>query len=645
MKNVFKKQNVMPVLVLGVICIVVAALLGGVNMITAPEIEEQRLIAANAGKSEVLEGLDPTTAEEIAVEPGKYPTEIKKISKFDKGYVFESEVKGNASGMVVLCGVGNDGKVTGVKVLSNGETPSYWETVYPVVTGKDGKYNGQSAEDLSAEIVSGATNSSTGVYKAVKASLDAFTVISGGEIVEDEEEEETVTKPSFKSDDEVLALAKELVGEGAEFTDVTTNGSDLVHKIYKENNGGGYVAYVGTISSYYNIIDTENLIHIDSDGKIKNVKKLTWIVSEGKPEANYYPPSEEKLAQFYNGLVGKDSETIGGVDLSTGATNTTSVLVKTITDALTEVDRLIKADLPRSEDEVKAIAKEMAGEDISLVSFTLIKDAPDALKLAYSAGEDGYFLYIVVPGEYVPIATEAVVHLSKDCEVIKVNLLSWVVGNGIDPEDFADRFAGKDKNSIGGVDLVTEATVTSADFRTALEASVISVADGDGAKETLLKLRMESMVPNADGFEKLSLPEDAPKTVKAIYKVLGYDGYVVYTMTSTQYIELETEALFYVNAKGEIGNVYLVTWNVGHGVGAGDFPESLIGLNAKSLKEVELVTDATGTSGNLRDAALDALSVVPIDRIPAIVGIVVLVLSVASFVAYIVVIKTSRRRK
>ena len=196
MKSIFKKQNVLPIAVLSVICIVVALLLGLVNSFTAKEIEKQMLIASNAGKIEVLPGLDVTTMEEFTPEGDKYPAEVKKISKFDIGYVVETEVKGNATGMVVLVGIDNEGKVTGVKVLKNGETPSFWANVESVVTGPDGKYNGQTPDTLQPELIGGATNSSNGVYSAVKASLDAFIVLGGGEV-----EKEEYTPPVSQRED------------------------------------------------------------------------------------------------------------------------------------------------------------------------------------------------------------------------------------------------------------------------------------------------------------------------------------------------------------------------------------------------------------------------------------------------------------
>ena len=271
----------MPVVVLGIICIVVAALLGGVNMITSPIIEDAKNQAANAALLVVLP--DAKDFEEIEVTPD-FPKEVKKAHKADLGYVFEVNVKGKEA-MTVMCGVDNDGKIVKVTVLSEQETPGYKEKVIPLVTGDEGLYNGKDSASLEAELVSGATLTSRGIYSAVKASLDAFTVLSGGELEEPAEE----TLP--KTDDELLSLAAELVGEGASFTDVTPESTTLVKRIYKENSGRGYVVYTVSVSANYGTVDTENLIHIENNGKIKNITKLTWSVSPAAPDWGYNPPT------------------------------------------------------------------------------------------------------------------------------------------------------------------------------------------------------------------------------------------------------------------------------------------------------------------------------------------------------------------
>lgn len=178
----------MPVIVLSVICIIVAALLGFINTFTSKKIEEQMIKETNAAKIEVLDGLDVNSAVEITPDSGKYPSSVKAITKFDIGCVVETEVKGNAAGMVVLVGISNEGEITGVKVIANGETPSFWEKAEPELTGENGRYNGKTAETLKLELVSGASYSSGGVYDAVKASLDSFIIMNGGEVVAEPED-------------------------------------------------------------------------------------------------------------------------------------------------------------------------------------------------------------------------------------------------------------------------------------------------------------------------------------------------------------------------------------------------------------------------------------------------------------------------
>ena len=78
MKKIFAKQNILPVVVLGAICLVVAALLGGVNMITSPIIEEANNQKANAALLVVLPG--GKNFEEIDLTE-EYPDEVNRAYK------------------------------------------------------------------------------------------------------------------------------------------------------------------------------------------------------------------------------------------------------------------------------------------------------------------------------------------------------------------------------------------------------------------------------------------------------------------------------------------------------------------------------------------------------------------------------------
>ena len=174
-----KKENLMPAIVLSSICIVVALLLSLVNLITGPIIEKAQNEAANEALIEVLPGI--TTAEEVAVDES-YPAAITKVYKTDVGYVFQASVTGKSSGLIIMCGVNNEGKVTGTKVIAEQETDSYDANVFPKVEGTNGVYTGMSLTDFEPYLVSGATLTSRAYSEAIKASLQAFVIAGGGDV-------------------------------------------------------------------------------------------------------------------------------------------------------------------------------------------------------------------------------------------------------------------------------------------------------------------------------------------------------------------------------------------------------------------------------------------------------------------------------
>ncbi len=174
-----KKENLMPAVVLSVICIVVALLLSLVNLITGPIIEEAQNAASSEALKEVLPGIG--THEEITVDD-KYPSVITKAYKADIGYVFQATVTGKSSGLIIMCGISNDGKITGTKVIAEQETDDYDAKVFPNVEGTDGVYTGMNLESFEPYLVSGATLTSKAYSEAIKASLQAFAIAGGAEV-------------------------------------------------------------------------------------------------------------------------------------------------------------------------------------------------------------------------------------------------------------------------------------------------------------------------------------------------------------------------------------------------------------------------------------------------------------------------------
>ena len=752
------KKNIMPAVVLTAICVVVAALLGVVNMFTAPVIEEAEEQRKFDSYRVVLDG----SFEEID-KPTNAPSTVTGLLKVTedgalKGHVVTLVTKGYAGDISITVGVDADGKVTKAVITNQSET--HGKAGMATYTDKFAGVNAETVADV--ETFSGATISSTAIKNAI---IDAVNTVTGN--VSEEPEEEKLPK----TDEEIKSLATEMVDGTPTLEDITLEEAPETLKRAYSAGDDGYFIYI-VVPGDYVPVATEAVVHLDTECKIVKVNLLQWVVGHdvgagdfadgfagadkdtvgevelvtgatgtsedfrtavseavaymasnteeqlptsddgikaiaaelaGKeltleelpltdaPETlkraysagddgyfayivvpgDYVPVATEAVVHldteckivkvnllqwvvghdvgagnFADGFVGADKDTVDDVELVTGATGTSEDFRNAVSEAVKYFVNNYKPTetLPTTDDEIKAIAAELAGKELTLEELPLT-DAPETLKRAYSAGVDGYFLYIVVPGAYVPVATEAVVHLDTDFKIVKVELLQWVVGHDVGAGNFADGFTGVDKDTVGDVELVTGATGTSSDFRTALEAALIFVADGEATAENLFVKQLEAFLPTASGFESITVPSDAPASLKKLYKTCGIDGYVAYIVTSTQYVAVETESLVYINSKYEVADIKLLTWTVGHGTEPGDFPERLIGLSASELEDVELISGTTGTSEHLRDAVIGALKAVPKNYAPMIVGISVLSVALVAAVCAIIISKKRRSIK
>ena len=166
MSKLLNKENLKPIVVLSSICIVVALLLAGVNTITGPIIEAAQNAAANEALLVVLPGAKDFTSIEITSD---YPEIVNAGWKADSGYVFRMKVNGKSSGMIIMCGVDQEGKIVGTKVIANQETPEYSAKVFPFVEGTNGKYAGMDLAGFDYYLVSKCTLTSEAYGDAVKA--------------------------------------------------------------------------------------------------------------------------------------------------------------------------------------------------------------------------------------------------------------------------------------------------------------------------------------------------------------------------------------------------------------------------------------------------------------------------------------------
>lgn len=219
-------------LVLVIICAVMAALIAVTNAITAPIIKAKQEAATLAALSEVLPGGKDFEKLELT---DKYPKSVTAAFKGDIGYVFEMNVTGKASGLIILCGVDLQGKVVSTKVVADQETDTYDVRVFPFVEGANGKYTGMDLTSFSDFIVAGVTYTSEAYANAVKAALQSFVVANGGEV-------------DLRTEEEILLdnLSLALPEANREFTKVFIVEKIVgVDAIYKANNDTGYVAVVG----------------------------------------------------------------------------------------------------------------------------------------------------------------------------------------------------------------------------------------------------------------------------------------------------------------------------------------------------------------------------------------------------------------
>lgn len=174
-----KQSKVYPSLVLGCICLTVALLLSVINMFTAPVIAERENALANAALSEVLPG--GTDFKNITADHD-LPESIIEAYSANGGFVFRVSGAGRNGAIVLMVGVDTEGKVTGTKVISESESKGYKESVYNRVEGVDGEYTGQTLETFAPVLQAGSTMTSNGFAEAIKAALQGYAIVNGGEV-------------------------------------------------------------------------------------------------------------------------------------------------------------------------------------------------------------------------------------------------------------------------------------------------------------------------------------------------------------------------------------------------------------------------------------------------------------------------------
>jgi electron transport complex protein RnfG len=234
------KKHIKSVISLTAICAVVALLLGVTNFITAPIIKKQE----DQKVAKALLVVLPNGEEFKNVDLSSYKlpaTVTEAYSEKNGGYVFKMTTTGYASGLVVLCGVDSEGKVTGATCIASSETNG---------AEKDygSKFINKTADEVdSIDTVSGSTKTTLAYKNAVKDALNSFTILNGGSV-------------DIRSEEEILAdnLKTALSAADGKFTEVfITEDIGDISAVYSADNGAGFVFLKG-----------ENFVATDSQGNV-----------------------------------------------------------------------------------------------------------------------------------------------------------------------------------------------------------------------------------------------------------------------------------------------------------------------------------------------------------------------------------------
>lgn len=190
MKKLNAKEILVPAVSLFIICLVVTALLAVTNMVTAPKIDELAAERQNEAKKVVLSDAESFSDEKTVEKDGVQYTYYEGLSQSEEkiGYVFLTSAKGYGGDIDIMVGIGNDGSVKGVTILSISETAGLG------MNAKNDKFLNQykdknseisviktgTPSDSEIQALTGATITSKAVTSAVNTALD-LDKTAGGE--------------------------------------------------------------------------------------------------------------------------------------------------------------------------------------------------------------------------------------------------------------------------------------------------------------------------------------------------------------------------------------------------------------------------------------------------------------------------------
>ena len=184
--------------VLLIVCVIAAALLGATNYITVDKIAEQAVKANDEARRSVLsqaEDFEKIEEDEIAdiLSKAEYDS-IREVYEAKAGgnvvgYAIKTSPKGYGGEIEVMVGVEIEGKVSGIKIGNNSETPGLgknatapkFQDQFKMKNWNDGikVIKNGTPKDNEIVAIAGATITSSAVTKGVNQALSLAKELSG----------------------------------------------------------------------------------------------------------------------------------------------------------------------------------------------------------------------------------------------------------------------------------------------------------------------------------------------------------------------------------------------------------------------------------------------------------------------------------
>jgi len=171
-----KKDFVMPVLALALICLIMSVTLTACNGITQPVIEKAAKERAENARREII----PNAGEFVLMEVDDLPKTITEVYRTtnNSGFIFMIKTYGYEGEIRLICGIDPDGKIIRSTVLAHTETQGLGTLVFD----REHEYMGKDKNLDGIDAISGATITSNAYINGIRDAFKVFEIVKGAQL-------------------------------------------------------------------------------------------------------------------------------------------------------------------------------------------------------------------------------------------------------------------------------------------------------------------------------------------------------------------------------------------------------------------------------------------------------------------------------